>query len=54
MFENHCGEAQLLKGIGHKAGVLSEVEGCGTSVMAKLLRNGKGEVGKSTLFLLRL
>lgn len=33
-FENHCGQAQLLEGTEHKAGVLSEVEGHGISMMA--------------------
>lgn len=35
-FENHCGQAQLLKATGHEAGVLSEVEGPSTSMVALL------------------
>ena len=36
-FENHWGQAQLLKDTGHEAGVLSEAEGPGTSTMAILV-----------------
>lgn len=36
-FENRCGQSQLLKDTGHEAGVLSEAEEPGTSMMAILV-----------------